>query len=96
MTRLINGRTRAQHSVWTRWHVVVAIVLALLLVLLWLMGRGPGLASAGSACCGKAKPVVIVPPPAAVFPAPVAPVAPSAPTGPPDRDEGGVSDDVDR
>jgi OOP family OmpA-OmpF porin len=52
MTTLINGRTPEQDAAWNRWHSMVAMLLALLLVLLWLMGRGPGSAMATGACCG--------------------------------------------
>jgi hypothetical protein len=66
MTTLINGRTPAQHAVWNRWHLLFAIVLALLLLLLWLAGRGPGHAVATGSCCGVAAPAAVAP---AVVPA---------------------------
>jgi outer membrane protein OmpA-like peptidoglycan-associated protein len=90
MSRLINGRTRAQHAVWNRWHGIVATLLALLLVVLWLTGRGPGSAAAGGTCCGKARSVVIAPP---VAEAPLTPLAPILPL---DSDGDGVSDVIDR
>ena len=52
MTTLINGRTPEQLAAWNRWHGIVAILLAILLLLLWLAGRGPGHAAAGGGCCG--------------------------------------------
>jgi OOP family OmpA-OmpF porin len=90
MNRLINGRTRLQHAVWTRWHSIVAILLALLVLALWLAGRGPGSSSASGGCCGKARPVVIAPPARETHSVPVA----SSP--PVDSDGDGVRDDVDR
>lgn len=90
MSRLIDGRTPAQHAVWNRWHLVVSVLLALLLLLLWIAGRGPDSSLAGGTCCGAPAPVAIVPP--ATEPA-LATVAPSPPA---DGDGDGVSDDVDR
>jgi outer membrane protein OmpA-like peptidoglycan-associated protein len=88
MTTLINGRTPAQHAAWNRWHLLFAIVLALLLLLLWLAGRGPGHAVATGSCCGVAAPAAV---------APVAPAAEPAavPPAPADSDGDGVKDDVD-
>jgi len=43
MTTLINGRTPEQYAAWNRWHKIIAVLLALLLLLLWFMGRGRGL-----------------------------------------------------
>jgi outer membrane protein OmpA-like peptidoglycan-associated protein len=54
-----------------RLHRWGAIVLAILLLLLWLLGRGPSTAG----CCGPAGGV----PPPAVAPAPVLPAPPPAP-----------------
>ncbi len=62
MTRLINRRSLAQHAAWTRWHQVVAILLALLLLLLWATGRGPNFAPTADHCCGKRKAIAILPP----------------------------------
>jgi outer membrane protein OmpA-like peptidoglycan-associated protein len=90
MTRLINGRTPEQHAAWNRWHAIVAVLLALLLLVLWIAGRGPGHAVAGGACCGQAPEAVAVAP--APVPAPQA-VAPAAPA---DSDGDGVADDSDR
>ena len=83
MTRLINGRTPEQHAAWNRWHLIITILLALLLILLWLAGRGPGYATAGGSCCGAAAPEA-------------AAVATSPPAAPTDSDRDGVTDDVDR
>jgi len=66
MTTLINGRTPAQHAAWNRWHLVIAVVLALLLLLLWLADRGPGHALATGSCCGVAATADMAP---AVLPA---------------------------
>ena len=90
MTRLINGRTPDQQAAWNRWHAIVAVLLALLLLVLWIAGRGPGQAVAGGACCGHAPEV------AAVAPAPVATPEPMAPAAPADSDGDGVADEVDR
>jgi OOP family OmpA-OmpF porin len=95
MTRLINGRTPEQHAAWNRWHSIIAILLALLLIMLWFGGRGPGYATAGGSCCGAGAPgtaAVETPPAAASAPAPA--VAP--PAGPADSDGDGVTDDMDR
>jgi len=95
MTRLINGRTPEQHAAWNRWHVIIAILLALLLLILWFTGRGPGFADASGSCCGVAAPETT---PAVATPAPVAAPAESAiqVTAPADSDADGVGDDVDR
>jgi OOP family OmpA-OmpF porin len=90
MTTLINGRTPDQQAAWNRWHWIVAILLAVLLLILWMTGRGPGHAVAGGACCGASAPEV-----AAVAPPPAAAVTP-APVAPADSDGDGVADDVDR
>ena len=58
MTKLINGRTPEQHAAWNRWHAIVAALLALLLLILWFTGKGPGFATATGSCCGAAAPVV--------------------------------------
>jgi OOP family OmpA-OmpF porin len=87
MTRLINGRTPEQHAAWNRWHSIIAILLALLLIMLWFGGRGPGHATAGGSCCGATAPetaAVATPPPAA------------APAMPADSDGDGVPDNADR
>ncbi len=66
MTRLINGRTPEQYAAWNRWHAIIAALLVLLLLILWFIGKGPGFATAGGACCGTAEPepaaVASVPP----------------------------------
>lgn len=67
MTTLINGRTPEQYAAWNRWHVIVAVLLALLLLLLWMTGRGPGHAMASGSCCGVAAPAEVAAP--AVVPA---------------------------
>jgi outer membrane protein OmpA-like peptidoglycan-associated protein len=90
MTRLINGRTPERHAAWNRWHAIIAVLLALLLLVLWIAGRGPGHAVADGACCGQATGT------AAVAPAPVARPEPAAPAVPADSDGDGVADDVDR
>lgn len=87
--RLIDGRTPEQHAAWNRWHAIIALLLALLLLILWLMGRGPGYAAAGGTCCGAAAPEA-----AAVPAAP--PAAAPAPAAAVDSDGDGVTDDVDR
>ena len=56
MTRLINGRTPEQHAAWNRWHAIIAVLLVLLLLIFWFIGKGPGFAMAGGACCGTASP----------------------------------------
>jgi hypothetical protein len=89
MTRLVNGRTPAQHVAWTRWHVVVAILLALSLLLLWLGGRGPGFPTTVDTCCSKPRAVAILPPAAM-------PAVPAAPAGRSDSDGDGTGEDVDR
>ena len=89
MTTLINGRTPEQHAAWNRWHLIVAVLLALLLLILWFTGRGPGFATAGGACCATT-----VPEPAAVVPAPVEPAA--VEPAPADSDGDGITDDADR
>jgi len=83
MTTLINGRTPEQLAAWNRWHGIVAILLAILLLLLWLAGRGPGHAAAGGSCCGVAAPVA------------EAPTTPALPAAPVDTDGDGVPDTED-
>jgi len=78
MTRLINGRTPEQYASWNRWHLIIAALLALLLLILWFTGKGPGFANATGSCCGVAIPVATAP---AV-----------APTAPVDSDGDGVVD----
>jgi len=90
MTKLINGRTPEHQAAWNRWHAIIAVLLALLLLMLWIAGRGPGHAVAGGACCGQVTGT------AAVAPAPVATPEPVAPAVPADSDGDGVADDVDR
>jgi OOP family OmpA-OmpF porin len=90
MTKLINGRTPEHQAAWNRWHAIIAVLLALLLLILWIAGRGPGHAVAGGACCGQATGT------AAVAPAPVTTPEPVAPAAPADSDGDGVADDVDR
>ncbi len=79
MTTLINGRTPEQYAAWNRTHLIGAVILAIVLLLLWLMGRGPGYPASPGGCCGVAEP-------AAVTPAPVVPVEPA------DSDGDGVID----
>lgn len=74
MTTLINGRTPEQHAAWSRLHAIVAAILALLLLILWFAGKGPGFATAGGSCCGVAAPAAMVP---------------AAPTAPVDSDSDG-------
>ena len=81
MTMLIHGHTPEQYARWNRWHLVFAVILAALLLLLWLAGRGPGHAMAGGSCCGTAA--------TAEVSAPAAPVTPAAPA---DSDGDGVVD----
>ena len=61
MTTLINGRTREQYAAWNRWHAIIAALLALLLLLLWFMGKGPGFANVSGSCCGVAVPEAAAP-----------------------------------
>jgi outer membrane protein OmpA-like peptidoglycan-associated protein len=61
MTTLINGRTPEQHAAWNRWHAIIAALLALLVLILWLSGKGPGFATATGSCCGVAVPVAAAP-----------------------------------
>jgi outer membrane protein OmpA-like peptidoglycan-associated protein len=56
---LINGRTRADWARYDGTHKIVAILLAILLAILWFIGKGPGSAAT---CCGAA--AVATPPPA--------------------------------
>ena len=86
MTKLINGRTPEQHAAWNRWHAIIAALLALLLLILWFIGKGPGFAMSGGACCGTAEPVAATP----------VPPTPVAPTPEPDADGDGVADSADR
>ena len=81
MTKLINGRTPEQHAAWNRWHAIIAALLALLLLILWFIGKGPGFATAGGVCCGTAEPVA---------------ATPVAPPPEPDADGDGVTDGADR
>ena len=76
MTTLINGRTPEQYAAWNRWHAIVAGLLAVLLLILWLGGKGPGFATATGSCCGVSVPVAAVPPPAPA-PEPVVPTPPA-------------------
>jgi outer membrane protein OmpA-like peptidoglycan-associated protein len=61
---LINGRTRADWARYDGTHKIVAILLAILLAILWFMGKGP---TSGAACCG-ATAVATAPPAAAPVP----------------------------
>jgi len=87
MTQLINGRTPEQHAAWNRWHAIIAALLALLLLILWFSGKGPGFATSGGSCCGTATPVAATP---------VAPAAEPVAAAPVDSDGDGVTDDLDR
>jgi len=87
MTQLINGRAPEQHAAWNRWHAIIAALLALLLLILWFSGKGPGFATSGGSCCGTATPVAATP---------VAPAAEPAAAAPVDSDGDGVTDDLDR
>jgi outer membrane protein OmpA-like peptidoglycan-associated protein len=87
MTQLINGRTPEQHAAWNRWHAIIAALLALLLLILWFSGKGPGFATSGGSCCGTATPVAATP---------VAPAAEPVAATPVDSDGDGVTDDLDR
>jgi len=78
MTTLINGRTPEQHAAWNRWHAIIAALLALLVLILLLTGKGPGFATATGSCCGVA--------------APMATVSAVAPATPVDSDSDGVID----
>ena len=86
MTRLINGRTPEQYSAWNRWHAIIAALLALLLLILWFSGKGPGFATASGSCCSTATPVAATP---------VAPAAEPVAAAPVDTDGDGVTDDLD-
>jgi outer membrane protein OmpA-like peptidoglycan-associated protein len=87
MTQLINGRTPEQHAAWNRWHAIIAALLALLLLILWFSGKGPGFATSGGSCCGTAAPVAATP---------VAPATEPVAAAPADSDGDGVTDDLDR
>ncbi len=79
--QIMNGRTLEQWSAYDRWKLIVAVVLAALLLLVWMAGRGPG---RPAACCGVPEPGAE----AAVTP-PVAPAAtplPDTPPPPPEAD----------
>ena len=74
--RLINGRTPQQWAAYDRAMRVGAVALVLVLLVLWLTGRGPG---RGAACCGLPEAVAVVPsapPPPAAAPEPVPTLAP--------------------
>jgi outer membrane protein OmpA-like peptidoglycan-associated protein len=77
-------RTPERHAKLNLWHAIVAVLLALLLLVLWIAGRGPGYAAVGGSCCGKPAPIAAAP---AAAPAVAAVV---------DADGDGVSDDRDR
>ena len=79
--RLINGRTPEEWAAYDRWKLIVSTALVLLLVLLWLAGRGPG-----RACCGAADPATAALPPATLAPPTLAtaPEATPAPVPTPD------------
>jgi OmpA-OmpF porin, OOP family len=94
MTTLISGRTREQYAAWNRWHAIIAALLALLLLLLWFMGKGPGFANAGGSCCGVAVPAVAGPVVAPSVAPEVAPSVASAECA--DADNDGVCDTADR
>jgi OOP family OmpA-OmpF porin len=81
--RLINGRTPEEWAAYDRWKLIVSTALVLLLVLLWLAGRGPGWAAA---CCGASEPATAaLPPPTLAPPTPAtAPEATPAPVPTPD------------
>jgi outer membrane protein OmpA-like peptidoglycan-associated protein len=75
--QLINGRTPEQWAAYDRAKALGAAALAAVLLLLWLVGLGPGHASP---CCGASEAAAVAIPPAASAapPTPTAP-APSAP-----------------
>ena len=73
--QLNNGRT--QWAAYDRAKLLGAIALVLVLLVLWLTGRGPG---RGGACCGLPEAVVAVPPappPPAAVPQPLPTPAPT-------------------
>jgi outer membrane protein OmpA-like peptidoglycan-associated protein len=74
---LINGRTRADWARYDRVKLIVALLLALLLLVLWLLGRGPSACAACSA--GVSAPAATGPVTTAAAPI-VAPAAASATT----------------
>ena len=57
--QLINGRTPEQWAAYDRAKLIGAVALALLLLVLWLAGRGPGRAAA---CCGVPEAAAALPP----------------------------------
>jgi outer membrane protein OmpA-like peptidoglycan-associated protein len=61
MTTLINGRTPERYSAWNRWHGIIAALLALILLILWFTGKGPGFATTTGSCCGVAVPEAAAP-----------------------------------
>ncbi|MEJ2516052.1 MAG: OmpA family protein [Gammaproteobacteria bacterium] len=88
MTTLINGRTPEQYAAWNRTHLIGAVILAIVLLLLWLMGRGPGYPASPGGCCGVAEPAAVTTAPAV----PATPATPAPPAEPADTDGDGVID----
>jgi outer membrane protein OmpA-like peptidoglycan-associated protein len=82
--KLINGRTPEQWAAYDRAKLTGSAVLALLLLVLWLVGRGPGRAAA---CCAA-------PPEAAANVPPAAPVPPATPAPTPDPCAGALDTKV--
>ena len=64
--QLINGRTSEQWAAYDRAKLIGAVALVLVLLVLWLIGRGP---ARGAACCGLPETAAVGPPAA---PPPVA------------------------
>ena len=73
--QLISGRTPQQWAAYDRAKLLGAVALVLVLLVLWLTGRGPG---RGAACCGLPEAVVAMPPapPRAAAPEAVPTLAP--------------------
>jgi outer membrane protein OmpA-like peptidoglycan-associated protein len=76
--QLINGRTPEQWAAYDRAKLIGAAALALLLLVLWLAGRGPGRAAT---CCGVPETAAALPP---LTLAPAVPEATPIPTPTPD------------
>ena len=75
--QLTNGRTPEQWAAYDRAKLIGAVALVLLLLVLWLTGRGPG---RSAACCGLPEAAVVVPPappPPAAAPEPGPTLAPT-------------------
>jgi outer membrane protein OmpA-like peptidoglycan-associated protein len=80
MVLLLNKEHADQWRVHDRWHWIVAALLALLLIFLWLTGRGPN----GGGSCGVSEPTAAVPAPSTALPyTPTAPATEPSVAAPP-------------